>query len=188
MEVPVISINVFFPNQNPWPHQFPPHCLCHTSGAKRPQFALLSKHRTFSSKQSTDLPVDLFDQHQQAIFETTTMNPFHHTRLDRLLSQLAAGRIYVVGAGLEGGVRDVVLGLLCRSKPVTLVEDAIASDDTATGEFARRMMRARGAMVCTIEDLIGLPAQRRPSRTGQKRKPSQKSSRNSLRRQPLARN
>ena len=187
-QVPLISINALFPNQNPWPHRFPPHCLYHTSGARRPRFAVLPNHTTFSSKQSTDLPVDLFDQHQQAIFETTTMNPFHHTRLDRLLSQMAVGRIYVIGVGLEGAVRDLVLGLLCRNKPVTLVEDAIASDDPSDGEFARRMMRARGAMVCTIEDLVGSSAQGRSGRTSPKRKSSQKSSHKSSRRQPLARN
>ena len=164
--IPIVSVNVGFTKLEPWPYLFPPHSLQHSSGAQRPRFAVLSNHLDFSSHQCTDLPVDLFERHQQVIFETTTMNPFDHARLDRLLSQLAVGRIYVAGAGLEWAVRDAVLGLICRNKPVTLIEDAAAGYDPGAEHFARRLVRAKGAMVCTVDDLAGpaeLPARRRKS-------------------------
>ena len=151
---PVISTTMCLRNNGNGriPHQ-DNGCVEGTNGQKKPAFALLGRRICFATNGNTDLPPGLLRRYQQVIFERRSPNPFEHAKFDRLLAGMMVSEYVVFGLATEEAVKDVVLGLLARGKPVKLVIDATAGRDSHQAEMALRLMLAKGARVITAREL-----------------------------------
>jgi nicotinamidase-related amidase len=132
-----------------------PHCIEGTNGEKRISGALLARHVDFGIRNTTDLPEDVLERHQQIIFEKRHTDIFRHARAERLLTRLAGGTFVVFGAGAAGGVVEAVIGLIARGFKVQLATDAILDLDSREAEFAWLRMLAKGAEPMTTDEILG---------------------------------
>ena len=151
---PVISTTMCLRNNGNGriPHQ-DNGCVEGTNGQKKPAFALLGRRTRFGANGNTDLPPGLLRRYQQVIFERRSPNPFEHPKFDRLLTGMMVSEYVVFGLATEQAVKDTVLGLLARGKPVKLVIDATAGRDSHQAQMALRLMLAKGARVITTRGL-----------------------------------
>ena len=151
--VPIISTCEVYPDDNGGgPIN---HCIDGTEGQKKIRYTLLRNRLSFTADGSTDLPRDMLRQYKQIILHKRCVDPFEEPRIDRLLSEVRANEFILVGTGAEGAVMATALGLLQRSKRVTVVVDAVGSHNKREAKLALRKMEAKGARMIETKRLAG---------------------------------
>jgi nicotinamidase-related amidase len=126
-----------------------------TPGWQKISYTLRSRRIEFVPDDSTDLHRDLFTRYDQVILDKRTIDPFEEPRADRLLSELHADELIVIGGLAEGAVVATVLGLLQRGKRVTVLIDAVGTQDRQQADVAFRKMKAKGALLAETRDYAG---------------------------------
>lgn len=139
-----------------------PHCIEGTEGEQKMAFSALPGRINLGLRNTTDLPADIFDRHQQIIFEKRDTDIFAHARAERLITELEGGAVVVCGAGIARGIVQAAVGLRTRGFGVIFARDAaIALDDPLT-EMALLRMEAKGVVFTDTEEIV---APRRMPRT-----------------------
>ena len=127
-----------------------------TDWQKKIRYTLLSNRASFPADDSTDLPVDILRQYRQVILHNRFIDPFDEPRIERLLSEVRADNFVLIGATTEGAIKATALGLLQRSKGVSVVVDAVGSLDKREAKLAFRKMKAKGARLIETKKLAGV--------------------------------
>jgi len=141
-----------------------PHCIEGTKGERKLSRTILSRHIDFGIRNSTDLPVDIFTQYRQVIFEQRCPDILAHARPERLISQLEAGTFVICGAGLAEGVVEAAVGLRNRGFAVIVASDAVL-DVGGDAPMARLRAEVKGALFLTTRRIITTyPAAKRRKR------------------------
>jgi len=151
--VPVISIADVYPNNNG--ENTTGCCIDGTEGQKKVRYTMFSNRISFAADGSTDLPRDMLRRYKQVILHKRCVDPFEEPRIDRLLSEVQASEFILIGAGVESAVKATALGLLQRSKKVTVVFDAVGSYNKREARLALRKMEAKGARLIETKRLAG---------------------------------
>lgn len=157
-------------------------CIDGTQGQRKIDFTILPQCARIEADNTLAIPLDLFGRYQQVIFRKRSDDLLENPKADRFLTQLLVGEFIVFGNGLEGAVKSLVLALLAREKPVTVLYDACGYWNKATAELALRQIIAKGARLLTVDELLARKLDRRhrypiaimtvDSRGGQRRRPS----------------
>lgn len=130
-------------------------CIAGTEGICKIPYTLRDRHVTFESGDSTDLPRELVKDFDQIILCKRTDDPFDEPRAERILTEIKASEIVVIGGPTETAVLHTVLGLLLRNKPVTVISDALGSHEKGAAEIALRKMQAKGARLVDSKSMFG---------------------------------
>lgn len=130
-------------------------CIAGTDGQRKISYSLRSKRVELTADNCTDLHRDIFAHYDQIILNKRCEDPFDEPRAERLLSELKADELIVIGAIAEGAVAATVLGLLQRGKKVTVFIDAIGTHDRRKADVAFRKMKAKGAALVETRDYTG---------------------------------
>jgi nicotinamidase-related amidase len=140
-----------------------PHCVEGTEGEKRLGGTLMRRCIDMGMRGSTDLPLDIFRDYQQVIFERRITDIFRHARAERLLTELPVDTYIVCGAGAAAGIAEAVIGLRQRNIHVLLAADAILDLNDPRAEMAWLRMSAKGAVpLSTAEIILGGVAAKKP--------------------------
>jgi len=156
-DVPIISTAEIHPNGD----DAVGCCIDGTEGQKKVRYTLFKNNVSFAADGNTDLPRDMLRRYRQVILHKRCVDPFDEPRIDRLLSEVRANEFILVGAGLEGAVKAMALGLLQRGKKVTIVSDAVGSHNKREAKLALRKMEAKGAKFIETKKLAGTSHLRR---------------------------
>lgn len=130
-------------------------CLAGTEGICKLHYTLRDRHIVFESGDSTDLPRELFRDFDQVILCKRTEDPFEEPRTERILTEIKASELIIIGGPTESAVLHTVLGLLLRKKSVTVITDAIGSHEKVAAGIALRKMQAKGAKLVDSKSLFG---------------------------------
>ena len=130
-------------------------CIVGTPGQEKIRYTLRDKRTNFAADGCTDLPRDILVRYDQVILDKRSFDPFLEPRAERMLSELRADELIIIGAATEEAVKTTVLGLLARRKHVTLITDAIGSHDKASADKAVRQMAAKGAKLIETKAFCG---------------------------------
>jgi nicotinamidase-related amidase len=152
--VRIISTCEVYPNNNG--ASAVDYCLDGTEGQKKIRYTLLKNHASFPADNSTDLPVDILRERRQVILHKRSHDPFGEPRIERLLSELRVEGFIVIGANAERAVKAMVLGLLQRGKKVSVVVDAVGSQNKKESDMAFRKMKAKGAKLIEAKKVAGV--------------------------------
>ena len=147
--VPIVSTLQI--NMNPKAN----YCVEDTRGTQKISYTVRKDHVSFAADGYTDLPREIFKDHDQIILAKRTFDPFEEPRAERVLTELHADELIVIGAVTETSVKATVLGLLQRGKRVVVIDDAIGSHDKNAAEIAIRQMQAKGARFVETKSLAG---------------------------------
>jgi len=132
------------------------YCIDGTEGQKKIRYTLLSNRASFPADGSTDLPADILRQYRQIVLHKRCVDPFNEPRIERLFSEVRADNFVLIGANAEGAVKATALGLLQRSKKVSVVVDAVGLLNKREAKLAFRKMRAKGAKLIETKKLAGV--------------------------------
>ena len=137
------------------------YCAEGTGWQKKIPYTLLNNRASFQVDSNTDLPMDILRRHRQVILHKRCTDPFEEPRIDRLLSELRANEFILIGASIEGAVKAMALGLLQRGRKVSVVIDAVGSQNKKEARLALRKMEAKGARLIETKKLAGISHLRR---------------------------
>ena len=152
--IPVISTARVWPNDGNG-EELAGNCIDGTDGQKKIHYTLLNNRVSFAADGNTDLPRDMLRRYRQVILHKRCVDPFDEPRIDRLLSEVRAKEFILVGTCLEGAVRVTALGLLRRGKKVTVVVDAVGSNNKREAKLSLRKMETKGAKLIETKKLAG---------------------------------
>ena len=124
------------------------------NGLEKIGCTLRDRRTQFDATDCTDLPTDILQQYDQAIFCKRCIDPFEEPKVDRMLTELEANEFILIGSLAEGAIRATALGLLARQKHVSVLIDAVHSDNKAAAELAFRHMWAKGAELTDTRALL----------------------------------
>ena len=158
-QIPIISTAEVHPNHNG--ASALAYCIDGTNGQRKISYTLLSNRASFPADDLNALPADLWRSYRQIILHKRCTNPFDEPRIERLLSDVQADEFVLVGAGTEEAVKATALGLLHRSKKVSIVVDALGSYNNKEAKLALRKMKTKGAKLIATKDLAGISRLRR---------------------------
>lgn len=148
-----------------------PHCIEGTKGERKLSRTVLSNRIDLGIRNSTDLPVHIFEQYRQVIFEKRCPDIFAHACPERLISQIEAGTFVICGAGLAGGIVEAAVGLRSRGFAVIVASDAIV-DLAGDTTMARLRAEVKGVLFLTTGRIIATypatPHRRRRPRAGRR--------------------
>lgn len=136
---------------------FPLHCIDGTVGQQKLPWTLLEPRTLVENDNYLSLPPDLITDNRQLIFRKRTRDLLSNPKADRFLTHLNVEHFILFGVGLERAIRSLALGLLARSKPVTVISDACGHWSAADGDLALRQLSAKGVRMMTIEQLVNEP-------------------------------
>lgn len=151
--IPIISTCEVYPNNNGG--SAATYCIDGTDGQKKIPYTLLSNRASFTADGSSELPVDILRRHRQLIFHNRSADPFDEPRIERLLSEMRAHEFILIGATAEGAVKAMALGLLQRSKKVSVIADAVGSHNKKEAKMALRKVKAKGAKLLETKKIAG---------------------------------
>jgi len=133
---------------------FPIECCVDGSGGQQKlDFTLFPRHAWIEADNTLAIPMDLFSQFQQVIFQKRTDDLLSNPKADRLLSQLPADEFVLFGTGVETSVKVLALALMARGKRVAVVRDACGYWSRSTADLAFRQVAAKGATVICVDEL-----------------------------------
>lgn len=146
-------------------------CVLGTTGHRKAHFTLLPDHVVVPTDNSPCISLDLLKEHQQAVLQKVSHDPFANPKMDRLLTELPVDRFVLFGVGLETTIRTLALGLLMRQRDVTVIGDACGTWDTDRGEMTLRQLAAKNCEIVSARDYIrGELATRKQFRTARIRR------------------
>ena len=161
-ETPVLSsIDAHRPCE--LPADRPTCCVDGTDGQRKLDFTLLTSCARVDADNTLIVPLEIFEHYQQVIFRKRTDDLLSNPKVERLCTHLNVGEFFVIGNSLECSVKSLVLGLLARSKKVSVVLDACGFWNKASAELAVRQIAAKGADILTVDAVRSrkLPRKRR---------------------------
>ncbi len=129
-------------------------CLLGTLGQQKVSYSVLPDHVLIESDNRLCVPLDVLQQHQQAILVKQHRDPFTNPKLDRLLTEMPAQRYFVFGVALESSVRLLVLGLLLRHRRVSVVHDCCGFWNPGEADMALRQLAAKGCELVSTSDVL----------------------------------
>jgi nicotinamidase-related amidase len=153
-DVRVISMCEVYPNNNGVDEV--DYCIDGTEGQKKIRYTLLSNRVSFPADSSTDFPADILRQYKQIVLHKRCLDPFDEPRIERLLSEVRADNFVLIGASVEGAVKATALGLLQRSKKVSVITDAVGLINKREAKLALRKIKAKGAKLIETKKLAGV--------------------------------
>jgi nicotinamidase-related amidase len=115
------------------------------NGLEKIGFTLHKRRTHFDATDSTDLPMEILEQYDQAIFCKRCIDPFREPLADRMLTELEADEFILIGSFIEGAIKATALGLLARRKNVRILVDATGSDNKRAAKLALQHLQAQGA-------------------------------------------
>lgn len=136
-------------------------CVDGTIGQRKVEFTVFPRCARVEVDNTLAVPLDLFESFQQVIFRKRTDDLLSNPKADRFLTQLPANEFLVFGNTVESSVKSLVLGLLARQKPATLVGDACGYWSRSSADLALRQMCAKGAHIITVDELLTRKLSRR---------------------------
>ena len=136
----------------------PGFCLAGTNGLRKLRYTIRDNYLYYPTSDSTDLPCDLLSRYKQVIFYKRCADPFQEPRLDRMLTELKAKEVFLIGATAEGAVKATALGLLKRGKKVSIFADAVGTRNRSAAHRAFREMTAKGAVLFKATEILGSSA------------------------------
>ena len=141
-----------------------PDCVYGTRGHDKLGCTLLPRRVVVESDNRLCVPLNLFEDVQQAILTKRHRDPFTNPKLDRLLTEMPAQRFIVFGVSLETSIRLLVLGLLLRGRPGAIVHDACGYWNQGEADMSLRQLSAKGCELLSTERFIqSALAARRPT-------------------------
>jgi nicotinamidase-related amidase len=140
---------------------FPLHCIDGTHGQEKLPWSLLAPWTIVETDNYLSLPPDLVSDHRQIIFRKRTKDVLSNPKADRFLTHATADAFILFGVGLERAIRSLALGLLARSKPVTVITDACGYWSSADGDLSLRQLAAKGVKLVTVEQFVNEPPPKR---------------------------
>ena len=152
--VPIISLAEVHPNNNGDSEY--DYCIDGTEGQRKVRYTLVGNRVSFPADGHTDLPMDMLRLYQQIILHKRCADPFQEPRIDRLLSEVRANEFIIIGSTAEGAVKATALGLLQRGKNVTVVADAVGSQNKREAKLALRKVEAKGARLVETKRIAGV--------------------------------
>jgi len=152
--IPVISTVLRVREGTVGPLAAVPHCIEDTVGERKLFRTLLPRRIDFGLRNSTDLPRDLFDNYQQAIFEKREADIFAQARLERLITELPPSTFVLCGAGVATSLMYAAVGLRTRGFGVILAADGVAELDKPSAEMAYRRMETKGVIFAPAKEII----------------------------------
>lgn len=161
---PVISTQLLVRPGRIGPFGDQPHCIEDTEGAEKLTRTLLNRRINLGLANNADLPPDLFQTHQQVIFQTREPNLLGHAKAERLITELSNDyRVIICGVGAAAGIRQAVIGLRSRGFDVVIAEDAVLDMDDPKAEMAWLQMLAKSAQPSSTAQILKdfAPAPRR---------------------------
>lgn len=160
-QVPVVSSMDVHRSVEPSYDGAPKHCVEGTVGQSKLPFTLLPNRVFIAGDNTIAVPIDLFRRHQQVIFPQRSNDLFANPKADRFITQLVASEFILFGAIVEHEIKAVALGMLARSKSVTIITDGCGCWNPPASELSLRQMEAKGAKLRTVEMLLARKLQRR---------------------------
>ena len=165
--IPVISTVLRVRRCEHGPLAAQPHCVDETDGERKLLRTVLPRRINLGLRNSTDLPVDLFDRYQQVIFEKRHTDVFLHAAAERLISEIRAATFVLCGAGVAHGIVQAAVGLRNRGFGVILATDAIVELGDPLEPMAFRRMEAKGVVFAPTAEIVAeLGQQVRGGRNG----------------------
>ena len=152
--VPIISLAQVYPNNNGESEYG--YCIDGTEGQRKVRYTLVGNRISFPADGNTDLPRDLLRLYRQIILHKRCVDPFQEPRIDRLLSEVRANEFIIIGSTAEGAVKAAALGLLQRGQNVTVVADAVGSQNKREAKLALRKVEAKGARLVETKRIAGV--------------------------------
>jgi nicotinamidase-related amidase len=149
--IPVISTAEVYPNNNGCSEIN--YCLDGTDGQRKVPCTLFRERVSFPADDKNALPADILLAYKQVILNKRCIDPFDEPRIERLLSEVQADEFVLIGAGTEDAVRATAIGLLQRSKKVSIIVDALGSHNTREAKLALGKMKAKGAKLIKTKDV-----------------------------------
>jgi len=149
--IPVISTTDAHAENDPEFASWPPHCIAGTTGQHKAESTLLDKRVVIPNR---DCALAL-DGAQQIIVEKQTVDVFQAPNLARVLERLGAARFVVYGVVTEICVLYAVRGLLKAGKQVVVVTGAIQTLNAEDSGRALGEMRALGATLENVSQIVG---------------------------------
>jgi nicotinamidase-related amidase len=131
-------------------------CLEGTEGIRKIHYTLLSRRKSYDADGYTDFSKDVLKENDQLVLFKRCADPFKEPRAERVLTEIKADEFVIIGATVEDAVKATVLGLLQRGKKVTVVVDAVGSQDKNAADIAFRQMQAKGARLVETRSLAGV--------------------------------
>ena len=131
------------------------YCIDGTEGQKKISYTLLDNRVSFPADNKTNLPRDILRQYKQVILHKRCIDPFDEPVIERLLTEVKANEFILIGADAEGAVIATALGLLLRSKKVSVVIDAVGWHYKREAKLALRKMEAKGAKLIETKKIAG---------------------------------
>lgn len=153
-KIPVISTCEVYPNHDGLNEI--KYCLEGTYGQEKIGYTLLPNRISFPADGNTDFPRNLLQEYRQAILDKRCADPFSEPRIDRLLTEVCATEFIVIGCFAESAVEAMVLGLLQRDKNVSVVVNAVGTQNNKAADLSFRKMKAKGAKLIEVKKLAGL--------------------------------
>ncbi len=130
------------------------HCVDGTRGEQKLERTILDSCINLGMRNSTDLPLDLFDSHQQVIFEKRNTDIFLHARIERLITELGRSTFMICGAGVTGPIAQAAIGLRMRGFAVVLASDAVVDFGDPEADMAYRRMLAKGVVFARTSQIV----------------------------------
>ncbi|MFP4104454.1 MAG: isochorismatase family protein [Phycisphaerae bacterium] len=152
--IPVISTVLRVRSGEIGPLTSVPHCIEGTLGEKKMAGSLMPRRINLGLRNSTDLPKEIFEKHQQVIIEKRDTDIFAHARAERLITELTPGTVIVCGAGIGKGIYQATVGLRARGFGVVIAEDAVVDLDDEFAEMAMLRMQAKGAVPTATSNIV----------------------------------
>lgn len=131
-----------------------PPCVLGTAGQKKVSYSLMPDRIRIESDNCLCVALDILEHHQQAILSKRHRDPLTNPKLDRLMTEMPAGRFVVFGVSMDSCIRSLVLGLLLRGRRVVVVTDACGYWNDAESEFCERQVNAKGCLLITTQAYI----------------------------------
>jgi hypothetical protein len=125
-----------------------------TAEERKTPFSLLPDRVIVESDNSLSIALDVLQQHQQTIFTKYHRDPYTNPKLDRVLTEVPAGRFVIFGMPLETSLRILVLGLIRRGRSVVVIQDACGYWDADEANLVFRQLHVKGAALESTEHFI----------------------------------
>ncbi|MHC4064091.1 MAG: cysteine hydrolase family protein [Planctomycetota bacterium] len=159
--VPVVSSIDSHRNAEARHDGFPMHCVDGSPGQGKIACTLFDSSIRIEGDNTLAVPLDLFQRHQQVIFRKRTHDLLCNPKADRFLTQLPAREFILFGVGLEYSIKALALGLLARSRQLSLVADACGFWSRPEANLSLRLLGAKGVRLVTVDDLLARRIRRR---------------------------
>lgn len=153
--MPIISICEIHPNVTGNGSDSGP-CIAGTWGQRMIRYGLIRDRQTFVPDNKITLQDNIFWECRQHVFHMRGNNPFEEPLISRFFEDRVprGGKFIIIGAPLETSVKLMALGLLYRSKKVTIVIDAVGYR-SGDKNLTLNELEAKGAELIETKELVG---------------------------------